>query len=600
MISPNNGLNVNVGGSAVIPGTYTTSVPQAYTFFNQVMMKLVEVFEPFTQQSLLAHPRFWLNVIPRGAFPNFNGYQHETRVFRGGLMHMAGLSGWTAIDPVPSATNNPCVGGGYTTPEYAWERLQWSGFERRWGSDPICLNQLRYIQQAREQLAWILQVGAEYGISLQEVWNRDYLIHLANSASRTYIMTREYVGNSSAPRFYYNPFATFGTTAGDVHPSTGVTGPFIVFQQGVEIEPLNFDTLDALHEELSVSCPGNALKGGSDLTFGLAASRFDFERYLKANPEEYKNWRETRSEQLIEGLPMGVKEHRGWAMPMDGNQLRFKIVRFIDNYDSDLFYGVGSDLDGLNVVVAQYVPPQVAGRVGENSQQIPEFNPEYLTADLAVVPTLQKNIFTNLMGTPLQDLGSQTYFGPQFGLNGQWSWVNIPDVTTNPEGLIGNFAGKFEIFPKPDVNGAVFATSMLYRRCAEPIRAKAPIDCALLNPDADTGAIAVSSYTASAVYAQEDSLTVTARLAKTLVHAGPGMGVALNFTGNGGEAVRLTGFILSPIAPTYQFGVTQLTGLEDAAVAGTLCYYVNTDGKIVKHETDNTEAVLILDTVEML
>jgi len=129
MLYPNQALNINVNtASTVVPtaptgspgmGTYTTTVPQAIAGFNQVMMKKAEVFDPFVQKSLIANPRFWYNMIPRGAFPNFNGYQHETRIFRGGLEHYAGLADWTAIDPNATDSNNPCKTGTYTVPHYA-------------------------------------------------------------------------------------------------------------------------------------------------------------------------------------------------------------------------------------------------------------------------------------------------------------------------------------------------------------------------------------------------------------------------------------------------------------------------------------------------
>jgi hypothetical protein len=597
MLAPNNGLNLRVGEDAVLGGTYTTSVPQAYAGFNQVMMRLAEVFDPFIQKSLIAHPKFWYNVIARGAFPNFNGTEHETRIFRGGLQHYAGLSDWSAVNPNPTESNNPCVPGGYTTPTYAWERLQWSGFTRRWGSDPMCLNDLKYVQRAQEQLAWILQVGADYGISLQEVWNRDYLIHLASTYGRSFLMTREYVGNSAAPRFYYNPFVKFGTAAGEVNPNTGITAPFVVFPTGVEIEPLNFDVLDNLHSDFDVSCPGSALSSsGGENMFGLPVSRYDFERYIRGSDWETKNWRETRSEQLINGLGQGVKSHRGWSMSFDENQLRFQIKRYIPIYNSAQFGGVGSALDGTAVTIAQYVPPRIAGRVGENGQQIPEYNPAYNAAQIAIVPTLQKDIFTNLMGTEINTLGSGTFFGPQAGLNGKWTWTNIVSEDKNPEGTIGNFRGRFEIFPKPDPS-VVFATAMMYRRCTEPIKSLCPVDNAEFNPEGDAGPVVAASYTASDAYVADLQLAISAKLASSLTGAGPGTPVELKFAGALNPAFQ--GYITaSGAALSYQFTIVGVTGLAAAAPAdGTAGYYIS-GGKLTYKAVDTTVTALTLSTAE--
>ena len=610
----NPALNINVGAADVVSptnptgspgaGSYSSSVNQAVAGFNQVMMKQAEHFDPFIQKSLIAHPRFWYNMIPRGAFPNFQGYQHETRIFRGGLQHYAGLKDWTAINPEATTANNPCKTGTYSVPHYSWERLNWSGFERWWGSDPICLKQLQYVDQAIQQLAWILQVGADYGISLQEVWNRDYLLKTALDADRAFVMTSSFVGNTDAPKFYYDPFQTydFGDGAGAV--------PFMVFPADVEVETLNFDVLDALHESLDIRCPTAAVgKDGGMSLFGLPVSRRDFERYIRGNNYELSNWRESRSEKLIQGLDLGVKTHRGFSMMFDENQLRFKIAKYVAAYDSSDYSDVGSDLDGQAVFVAKYVPPRKAGRAGETvngaAAQIPEDNPEYITAELAVTPILMNEVFTNLMGTAINSLGSQTFFGPQSGLNGQWSWVNEYDKTDNPERTVGNFRGKFEIFPKPSPN-VVHSTAFLYRRCTESIRSRCPVDNAYVDPDTATGAIAATGYSAAATTEDlaNDTLTLTATLASKITDAGPGSAVTVTFTGQGdlnGDA--LTGYIVKCSgAPTYVIHLTGVTGLaaESDSVAGYFIESTTTDadyGKLCYGITGNKEA-MVLTTVQ--
>ena len=618
MFEPNQALNINVNTAAVPTaptgspgvGTYTTTIPQAIAGFNQVMMKKAEVFDPFVQKSLIANPRFWYNMIPRGAFPNFNGYQHETRIFRGGLEHYAGLADWSAIDPNATAQNNPCKTGTYTVPHYAWERLQWSGFQRWWGSDPICLKQLQYIELAAQQLAWILQVGADYGISLQEVWNRDYLLHLSNWYDRGFVMTSEFAGNTAAPKFYYDPFQThdFGDADGAV--------PFIVFPANVEVETLNFDVLDAVHDSLSIRCPNAAIgRDGGVPLFGLPVSHRDFERYIKGNTYELTNWREARPEKLISGLDLGVKSHRHFSLNFDENQLRFKIKQYISNYNAGdpddpasavNFAGVGADLNGTAVFVARYVAPRIAGRNGETvngaAAQIPEDNPEYLTAELAVAPIMLNEVFHNLMGTEINSLGSQTYFGPQAGLNGKWTWVNEYDKVDNPERTVGNFRGKFEIFPKPSPN-VMHALSFLYRRCTESLRSRCPVDNADVDPDTTTGAVAVSSYVASASAAEiaNDSLTVVAKLAAKLTDAGPGTPVTAVFTGEGAlNNADVSGYVVRcASAPSYTLALllgdqASVTAEDDATATD---YFVDSDG-VLCYGTKAEHTEMVLSTVE--
>jgi len=606
-----NTLNVQAFPNATIPGVYTTPVNHAIAGFNQVMMKHAEVFDPFIQLSLITQPRHWLNVIPRGAFPNFNGVTHETRVFRGGLQHYAGLSEWSQIDPIPTNTNNPSIGGGFSTVSYAWERFEWTGYQTYWGSDPISVDSMQYTQQAQEQLAWILQVGADYGISIQEVWNRDWLIKTAVDAGRSYLMTGSYVGNTDSARFYYEPRCQFiadADFAASTHPykvnstTTGLTKPFIVFPAGVEIETLNFDVLDMLHMDLDASCPTGALgsSSGSPL-YGLPISKFDFERYVKGNDYERDNWREARAEKLITGM-VDVKTHRDYALSFDANQLRFAIKGVVSDYDSDDYAGVASDLDGTAVVIAEYVAPRVAGRVGENSQQIPEWNPEYGAAELAVTPILLNKVFTNLMGTDITSLGSGTFFGPQPGLNGQWAWLNILDKSTNPYGKIGNFVGEFRIFPKIEPN-MVFATAFLYRRCTEPIKARCPVDNADVNPDTMVGTAADAvAYVASAANATADTLTVVAALTKKLVDAPVGKQVTLTFSGLA-QDVEVSGYLVkTSTAPSYTIHVTAsgvMDIVDEEPADGAAGYYVEDDVLKYKAIAENAVTPLVLDSVSL-
>jgi hypothetical protein len=589
----NSALNVIQGANAVYPGVYTTPVPQDVTAFNQWMMQYAEYFDPFIQKSLLKQPRFWYNMIARGVKENFSGLTNETRIFRGGLTLYSGLSMFSAINPAPATGANPCTAGAFTTDTYSWEKLNWSGYRAYWGSDPICVDQWQYTPQAMEQLAWILQVGAEKGISIQEVWNRDWLIRTATvDANRGYIMTKGFVGNTTPDKFYYDPLVTPPT-------AQGVTKPFIVFKAGTEIETLNFDVLGALHDDFDVSCPDAAVgsDGGTPL-YGLPVNKKDFENYIKGSDYETKNWRESRSEKLITGVS-GIKTHRDWALPWDGNQLRFKILKVVSSYQSALYGNVGADLDGETVIIAQAVDPQVAGRIGENSVAIPTYNPLYGAAELAVAPIQLNKVFTNLFGSHLSSLGSGTVFGPQAGLNGIWNWMNIVDRATNPHGKIGNFEGEFKIFPKPEPR-VVFSTAILYRRCVEAVRSRCPIDNAEVNPDTATGVSSTALvYTASVPDATANSFTVATTLAGTLTDMPAGATANLTFTGVE-PAVVLTGYAVSTAsAPTYEFhvagdGVIDLVTLTNAAATK---YHITALGKLAYTPAEGSAVELTLTTV---
>ena len=459
--------------------------------FNQLLLNLPPMFPQLIQKEVLVRPRFWHDRIPRGAFQLFNGTTGETNIFRGALYKCAGLDEWEDINPVPSLTNNPCGSGQYDTIKYGWERLQWSGKKAYWGSDPICLDSLKFSPKVQEQLAMILSAGADYGIQMQEVWNRDMFIYQSVVFGRSFVMSTDFYGPTDSPRYFYDPFVKFGAD-GDANGKVAdksVVGskPFILVDAASmnQIEPLNFDVLDQVRESLKIRCPTAAVsRGAGEPMFALAVSADDVERYIRGNEEERRYWIENDPAALIQHYGFAPSTFKRWIITNDGNQLRFK-VKGVVKYDAAKFGGVGSDYfaAGQDVLLAVAVDPQIPSktRVGIGGSPIPEDNPDYYRAELAIAPIFMNQVFTNLFVPTVSTLGSGTYFGPVTGLNGKWGWTNFRD-STNPEGNVGKFFGKFEIVPRPETH-VFHCTSFLYRRCTQPLRSLCPSENVRVNPD---------------------------------------------------------------------------------------------------------------------
>lgn len=489
--------------------------------FNHLLLNLPPTFEKLIQQEVLARPRFWHDRIPRGAFPLFNGTTGETNIFRGALYKFAGLDEWQDIDPVPSSTNNPCGSGQYDTIKYGWERLVWSGKRAYWGSDPICLDSLKFSVRVQEQLAMILSAGAEYGIQMQEVWNRDMFIYQSVLFKRSFVMTTDFYGPTDSPRYFYDPFTKFGPTGSAATHTADkdvVSRPFILIDATdiSQVQPLNFDVLDQVRESLKIRCPGAAVaRGNGDPMFALAVSTDDIERYIRGNEEERRYWLEANPNALIQHYGFAPSTFKRWIITNDGNQLRFK-VKGAYGYDADTFGGVGADYfkDGQTVLVAEAVDPQIPSttRVGIGGSPIPEDNPDYYRAELAIAPIFMNQVFTNLFVPTVSTLGSGTYFGPVTGLNGKWGWTNFRD-STNPEGNVGKFFGKFEIVPRPETH-VFHCTSFLYRRCMTPIRTICPSENAKINPDLAVSSSGVTMADVAKVEALGDSGLMLVRLTK--------------------------------------------------------------------------------------
>lgn len=571
-------FNVNSGGRGaayegpvVTPNNANISNTTANNAgYNQLMMELAQHFDPMIQISVLNQPRWWHDRIPRGAYTLFNGVTHETRIYRGGLMKYAGLSQWKDIDPVPSVNNNPCAALPYETYKYGWEALSWSGKKAAWGSDPICLDMFKFFTQAMQQLSWILSTGAEYGIQMQEVWNRDMFIYQSVAFGRSFVMSSEYDGSGSA-RYWYNPF--FDSTKIVVGTDNDMTGnqitqdiknaiggkAFIVIDASVDIEPLNFDVLDQVRESLKVRCPRAAVtSAGGDQIFALAVSHDDVERYIRGNEEERRYWIEGNPQALIKGYDFAPSTFRKWLITNDGNQLRFKIVAKIDNAHVNTLKALGGvapdEMQGKSMYIAVAVDPLIASptRIGVDGSPIPEDNPEYYKAELAIAPIFMNQVFTNQFVPSVSSLGSGTKFGPVPGLNGSWGWMNIIDRDVNPLGNIGNFYGLFEIVPKPEPH--VFHTiSFLYRRCTQALPSLCPSQNVKVNVTGKT----------------------TTKLAKAVAAASAGDIVSLSLSdaliadiGDTLTAGTLTGTIVGQ--PTGKTVKVQLAGaLSDGVAAGT-------------------------------
>lgn len=568
-----------VQNNRTLPGPVMqpTNSAGAITAFNQVLAKYSENFEPFIQKSTLLQPRFWFDRVPRSAYALFSGASKETNIFRGGLAHYAGLAHWGDVrdysvatgqmngQPYPNRFPNPVTYG------YAWERMSWTGKNMSWASDPIHINMFRFTNDAQTQLAWILQAGVEFGISQLEVWNRDNTIFAAVQSGRCFVMTPG--GEDALPenQVTYNPYAYGPSTDGYLHDK-----PFILFPADVEVDPLNFDVLDFVHDALSIRAPDAGIGSESGKpVFGLPISLRDFEQYVKGNPNELANWREARPLDLITGYGMLLKSYRFFAMVEDTNQLRFNVIKVVTaKQASDAGIATYGDSSSKALYLAEYVPPRIMGRIGANGQGIPTENPAYIKADLALSPLFMNDVFVNQLVPETPNLGSGTSFGATPGLNGKWGWLNIQDKTTNPFNEVGNFYGTYEIFPKP-LGHFTDATCFLYRRCTESLRTKCPINIDEgTNDDANIVSTNIAATTATAAKGEailnkrfEFKLTIPLD-----VTVGTGVKIAAMGAPEAGDTL-VSGFVYGAIAdtahaPTYGVVIRDLNGVTGSGTEG--------------------------------
>lgn len=505
--------------------------------YNQMLVTTAEAFDPYIQKDVLENPHQWINRIPRRAFQLFNGLVHETNIFRGGLEVYAGLGDWEPLQADPRV-KDPCGPMKYRTYDYAWEKMSWSGMKTAWGSDPFCIDMFKFIPGALEQLGWIIDQGAKFGIAIQNIWNRDNFIKFSVQAGRSYVMSKEYRGTSSA-RFVYEPLCKIvsndawqaAKAAGNLSlvADGSITGghPFFVIDASVDMEPVNFDSLQILRRELERVAPdSNVTTIGGSKVYSLGINSDDLDKYIRGNEEERKYFIEANPAAMIKGFDILPNTFRKWVVMEDGDQLRGNIVKYIARYteeEAEAFGYVGlRELEGKPVFIAAVVDPIRAGRPGINGAPIPEPNPEYDLAEVAIAPVFLNNVFTNEFVPSCPGIGHGTFFGVVGGLNGSWKWYNI-QTEQNPDQKVGNFRGLFEIVPKPEKR-AVYATSFVYRRCAQPLKSLCPVENKRINPAAEAVLATIGSgevdpgFTAEIVL-KSDLILKAGDLAKVTVPA---------------------------------------------------------------------------------
>ena len=464
--------------------------------FQTAIWASLQTVDPLIEKKVMMLPRFWHDRIPRGVFELGNGAVRQRRFFRGSLYKTVGLDNWEPIDPVPSISNDPCRFPKHSSVDYAWDQLAWSGMRAAWGSHPICANAFRYIQDAAEQIAIELEAGMEVGVHMQETFNRDFFVLQSVNFGRSYVMSQYTRGQEDAPRYFFDPFVKFGaesnaatkTVKADlVLGSDGHPHAFIVMDASVEVEPLNWTSLDSIHEMLTLRCRDAAIATeNGEPVFGLMVNNNDIMKSVEGDDRVYREWLEAKPQALIDDYKVTFKTYRNWGIVSDPTQLRFKIKRHIAAYDPAVYGGVGEELRSKEVFIAIAVEPQVAEkkRKGINGGDIPCENFEYVNAELAIAPVFMNNVFTNEFETQGQvNLKNNMTFGAFPALNGQWGWVRGPQTEADPFQQTGKFYGLFLLHPRPE--SRVYDTmSFVYRRCKESLRAKCPVENTRFNPDA--------------------------------------------------------------------------------------------------------------------
>jgi hypothetical protein len=469
------------------------AISQGLENYNEKFNTMAEHWDDFLMERTIKNPNIWHDRIPREAYELYTGLEHKMNIFRGGLPVQSGLSTWSdlGVSRKPSAGDpgyDNCAPGTPHTYDYAWETKTYTGFKDEWQSEPICAEDLKYVDSAREQLRMVVRTGVDYGISILENWNREMYLNHAADASRLMILGDGALDfeNDASYRFSYDPFATIADVDGNLRP-------YITFPATAVISTLNFAYLDYLRVSMADRCGEAAIaQDGGMPVFGLMIDIMDFERMVKADDKLYGQFLEADPKALIAGYSLGMKRFRGFALMHDRRQPRFRVLS-----------------STATTVTATRVNPLKAGRA-VTIGNVPEPNPAYYRAELGIGVIFMNDVFVNRFVPSVSDLGSGMKFGPAPGLTGQWQWINNKGVTDNVLGETGYFYGRFQIFPKP-LMFSNDATAFLYSRCPHAWTTTCEVN-ALTDTVTGSSAVAVAADAVTADY-DDTNNRVTLKLA---------------------------------------------------------------------------------------
>jgi hypothetical protein len=505
-----------------------TQLPGRETLDQGRFLKLAEHFDKFLVDWQMKHPSVFRDRLQMGTLTLFNGFVQSTNVFRGTLGPQAGLAEWDVVSQSKqadgaSAAQDACQYNPNTY-DWAYDSFAFSGLKTSWRSPVLCVNDLKYGDKMKEQLAFVIQAGSQVTDDVKETFNREQYVKTAVDAGKAMILCDGANGivDDASVRFSYDPFTV---------DSDGDT--YVTFTASLltSLSTLNWTYLDFVHSYLSDMAPDAAVSSDSGMpVYGLMIDLRDFERYVLADDDLRNDFRYARPQQLIDGFNMGFKTYRGFALMHDPRQMRFSLSSFTGT-----------------TATAKRVKPRKATRAGTIGF-VPETNADYINAEIGMGIVFQNEVIQVLVPPVVNNLGSGITFGPAPGYNGSWSWLNIQDADTNPLNEIGYYFARFEYWTKPlrhSINTFVF----LYRRCPHVISS----DCAIDSADDVAGdAEAVTFPAAPTVNSTLGTVTVT--LAKKL--AG-GVGDEVQMTTTTGNDLHTTSpaYILEDNgAATYVIG----------------------------------------------
>ena len=512
--------------------------------FEQRLIDLTERYDEFLEKYDREHPMVFRDRIAREAYPLFSGLSQKTNIWHPGLGPQAGISEWKPIQVSVVGNGqdggyNACSIGDTQTYGFSVESKEYTGLNTEWRSPVICVKDTMWTEEARRQVGYIYSMGVMITSQAWEVYSRETYMKMASDSANLYVLTAgaPLEGN---PKFKYDPFETYEYTGGPYGATEKIT--VLKIPVGVEVSTLNMSFLDYYHQWASGEFPGAALKTIGGLpTFGLMLNMVDVDKMVRDDADTRADLREAKPEMLFDNYTQTFKDLRGWGFIHDTRQMRFKYWK----------------TDGTDLWFRRVLPMREGRKITIGN--LPEFNPEYIAAEIAVAVVFLNDVYRIRIPPKLDSLSGGTSFGPAPGFSGDWMWINYQS-DENLYREVGFHAMRMAAFPKP-LRYSTRAMAFAYRRCPQTWPSVCKLDAS-----AGTGAISLAAN-AAAADVDATNKTVTVTLASPLGGA-IGQAVLVKSGTDFNSSTGCLGFIAADAsAPTYVIGFTDTVWASDADLA---------------------------------
>jgi hypothetical protein len=368
----------------------------------------------------------WLKLVKQDAWPNQMGDNLSVLTYERTLPPSPT---WSNIN---SASNKYCIPDAVQVP--VAQTMQTYGLAHTAiESDPICVHDVRFGYQFREQLSNIYDNLVE---NVAWMWKDRYREQYTDWAHHNVVAYEDTTGAlCEAPGLLANTAGTVGAIAGKGMPEEDTANA--AFTEA-NVSRLTQGILNRFYMQLIRDGGGSNPMGRTDgrPVFTLITSAEASDHIIRQNADGTRD--DYRYSPNVNELlkPLGVeRSHRGF----------FHVV---DPFPKRYTYDGGQALGSRWTEVLPYVADATSyqGKQGSENRYI--VNPAYETAEYEDSFIFHQDVFKSLIPTPLGNAGSNVQFNP-LTYRGKYDFLNIKDRFDNPDGSWGYFRGVLANGAKP-------------------------------------------------------------------------------------------------------------------------------------------------------